>query len=84
MPDLLLTNLEPALLDRLEKSALKHGRSVEEEAIELIRLELARQSCLPSRNIADIARELFGPEHGFELDLPPRGSAPSRPPPEFC
>lgn len=33
-------------------------------------------------NLADIARRLFGPEGGVELDLPPRG--PGREPPDFA
>jgi hypothetical protein len=31
----------------------------------------------------DLALRLFGPKHGVELDIPPRGSAPERPPPDF-
>src|SRR5580692_4764747 len=33
----------------------------------------------PREHIVDIARRLFGPEHGIELEIPPRGAAPERP-----
>lgn len=33
------------------------------------------------RNLAEIARSLFGPDNGVELELPPRG--PMREPPSF-
>jgi plasmid stability protein len=51
---------------------------MEEEARHILRESLDRQR---PETAADIARELFGPEHGFELDLPPRVAF--RPPPDF-
>jgi hypothetical protein len=35
----------------------------------------------PATDLATLARELFGPEHGVDLDLPERGAAPE--PPSF-
>jgi hypothetical protein len=38
---------------------------------------------MPREHLVDIARRLFGPEHGIKLDIPPRGAAPERPAPDF-
>jgi len=68
---------------RLKEHALAHRRSLEEEARELPRAGLARQAAAPRENVVDIARRLFGPRHGVELDIPPRGRAPRRTSPDF-
>jgi len=52
--------------------------SMEEEARRILRESLDQK--LPE-TIADIARELFGPKHGF--DLPPHPRVTPRPPPDF-
>jgi len=80
---LLIRNVDKALHSRLRARAAEHRRSLEEEARELLRTAVARQGTEPRENIVDIARRLFGPEHGIELDIPPRGRAPETPPPEF-
>ena len=33
--------------------------------------------------MVDLARRLFGPEHGVDLDIPPRASDLEREPPDF-
>ena len=83
MVSLLIRDVDPALHARLKARAAEHRRSLENEARELLRVALAREAASPGKNIADVARELFGPEHGFDLDIPPRGSTPNRPPPDF-
>jgi antitoxin FitA len=83
MTDLLIPNVDAPLYARLKALAAQHGRSPEEEVREILRTAVERQEIPARRNVADIARELFGPEHGFDLDIPPRGSAPGRPPPDF-
>ena len=83
MVSLLIRNVDKALHSRLRARAAEHRRSLEEEARELLRTAVARQGTEPRENIVDIARRLFGPEHGIELDIPPRGRAPETPPPEF-
>jgi hypothetical protein len=42
-----------------------------------------RPAKMPREHLVDIARRLFGPEHGIELDIPPRGTEPERPAPAF-
>ena len=85
MTSLLIRNVDAALHARLKVQAAAHRRSLEEEARELLRTSLARQESKPDtqENLADIARRLFGPQHGVDLDIPPRRAAEDRPPPDF-
>jgi len=84
MASLLIRNVDDALHARLKEAAARHRRSLEEEARELLRTAVARQEKeAPGETLVELARRLFGPEHGADLDIPPRGSAPSRPPPDF-
>ena len=83
MPSLLIRNVDAALHARLKEHAAAHSRSLEEEARELLRAAVARQASAPRETVVDIARRLFGPKHGVELDIPPRGSAARRVPPDF-
>jgi antitoxin FitA len=78
MASITIRNIEDGLKTQLKARAAQHGRSMEEEARNILRESLEHE---PPKTMADIARELFGPKHGFKLDLPPRG--PFRPPPDF-
>jgi plasmid stability protein len=78
MASLTIRRLDDRLKTQLKHRAAQHGCSMEEEARAILRETLERER---PETMADIARELFGPKHGFALDLPPRG--PSRPPPDF-
>lgn len=84
MPSLLIRNVDDALHARLKEAAARHRRSLEEEARELLRVAVARQDA-PERHetLTDIARQLFGPEGGVDLDLPPRDADQDRPPLDF-
>jgi plasmid stability protein len=83
MPSLLIRNVDTALHARLKEHAAAHHRSLEEDARELLRTAVAQQATVPQEHPVDIARRLFGPKHGVELDIPPRGAAPGRAPPDF-
>lgn len=84
MASLLIRDVDDALHARLKEAAARHRRSLEEEARELLRVAVARQDAPEQQEkLGDIARRLFGPEGGVDLDIPPRGSTPSRPPPDF-
>lgn len=83
MPSLLIRNVDPALHARLKARAAEHRRSLEEEARELLRAGVARQDAEPRETLVQLARRLFGPEHGFDLEIPPRGAAPESLPPDF-
>ena len=82
MASVLIRNVDETLHKRLKASAASHRRSLEEEARELLRAAVARQEA-PKENLANIAQHLFGHEHGADLDIPPRGSAPERKLPDF-
>ncbi|HEY4344523.1 MAG TPA: plasmid stabilization protein [Parvibaculum sp.] len=81
MATLTIRNLDDRLKARLRVRAAEHGKSMEEEAREILRAGLASSVANASESLADIARRLFGPENGVDLQLPPRGSM--REPPTF-
>lgn len=81
MASLLIRNVDDALHVRLKASAASHRRSLEEEARELLREAVARQASEPPESLVDLALTLFGPEHGADIELPPRGAG--RSPPDF-
>lgn len=83
MASLLIRNVDDALHARLKAAAARHRRSLEEEARELLRVAVARRDEAPQEHIVDLAHRLFGPENGVDLDIPPRGGAASRLPPDF-
>ena len=76
-------NVDTVLHTRLKASAAAHRRSLEEEARELRRAAVARQETPLRENLGALARRLFGPEHGADLDLPPRDNTMGRSPPDF-
>jgi len=78
MSSITIRKLDDSLKARLKSRAAEHGCSMEEEARRILRDSLEHQQ---PKNAADIALELFGPKHGFKLDLPRR--RPFRPPPDF-
>jgi antitoxin FitA len=80
---LLIRNVDAVLHMRLKASAAAHRRSLEEEARELLRSAVARQEVPPRDNLVTLARRLFGAEHGADLDIPPRGTAPESFPADF-
>ena len=80
---LLIRTVDEALHTRLKARAAEHRRLLEEEARELLRAAVARQETVPRENLVEIARRLFGPEHGLDLDIPPRGGPRESPPPDF-
>jgi plasmid stability protein len=78
MASITIRRLDDSLKAQLKARAAEHGRSMEEEARQILRESLDRHR---PKNAADIALELFGPKHGVRLDLPPREEF--RPPPDF-
>ncbi|HET6467167.1 MAG TPA: hypothetical protein VFG43_02200 [Geminicoccaceae bacterium] len=84
MASITIRNLAPTVKERLRVRAAQRGRSMEAEAREILRTALDRPDLdRPERpeTLTGIMRELFGPEHGVELELPPR--EPGRAPPRF-
>ena len=79
MASITLRNLEDELKRRLRMRAAEHGRSMEEEAREILRQVVGENA--PPRNLAAAIRARVAPLGGVELDLPPR--EPMREPPGF-
>jgi plasmid stability protein len=81
MATLTIRQLDEKTKTRLRIRAAHHGRSMEEEAREILRSALVAQRN-PNDNLADIVRRRFAPLGGVELELPPRD--PIRKPPDFA
>jgi plasmid stability protein len=80
MATLTIRRLDDRTKARLRVQAAQHGRSMEQEAREILRSAL--NSPLPvKKNLAEIIREQFAPLGGVELELPPRDAL--REPPHF-
>jgi plasmid stability protein len=67
MASLSVRKLDDVVYERLKHRAAEHGVSMEEE----IRQILQRAVAAPER-LGQLALECFGPDHGVELELPPR------------
>ncbi len=79
MASLLIRKLDDTLHARLKARALQHGRSLEEEVRETLRLALARDAGVQEPvSLMQIARRVFGHERGVELELPVRSLDPDR------
>lgn len=79
MASILIRNLAPSVKERLRVQAAQRGHSMEAEARAILEAALDR----PERQdtLTSIMRELFGEEHGVDLELPPREAG--RDPPAF-
>ncbi len=77
MASLLIRDLDRTVKQRLRERAAARGHSMVEEVRQIL-----RDTLMPTAgNPAAVARDLFGPAHGIELDLPAREQ--DRPPPDF-
>jgi len=78
MASITIRNLEDGLKARLRIRAEEHERSMAEEARCILRDALEQER---PRTLADLALELFGREHGVDLD--PHPPVKPREPPHF-
>ena len=78
MASLLIRKLDDRIKSRLRGRAAQHGRSMEEEAREILRSALL-QAQAPQENLAAAIRRRFAPFGGVELEAMER-DAPRRPP----
>jgi antitoxin FitA len=72
--------LDEAVKARLRVRAARHGRSMEEEAREILKAVLGAAPAA-ERNLATAIRRRIAPLGGVDLPLPPR--EPMRRPPNF-
>ena len=78
MATMTIRNLDDSLKTRLRIRAAEHGRSMEEEVRCILRDALEKHR---PRTLADLALEIFGTEHG--VDLEPHPPVAAREPPDF-
>ena len=67
MPQLLVRNIEPSVKTRLRLRARRHGRSMEEEAREILRNAVQRDNT-PARGLGSEIAQLFA-ETGLDRDI---------------
>ncbi|MBM3567702.1 MAG: plasmid stabilization protein [Alphaproteobacteria bacterium] len=79
MASITIRNLDDGLKRRLRVRAAECGRSMEEEAREILRRAVGRGAA--PRDLAAAIRARIAPLGGVELELPAR--APMRAPPRF-
>ena len=79
MPSITIRNLKDELKTRLRVRAAHHGRSMEDEARDILRVALSSESH-SSHDLVESIRRRFTAIGGIELDLPPR--EPIREPPD--
>jgi plasmid stability protein len=75
-----IRNLDDDLKARLRLRAARHGRSMEEEARDVLRTALAVQESQPA-NLVDAIRKRFAKIGPIDLAIPPRH--PVREPPDL-
>lgn len=80
MAAITIRQLDENIKSRLRVRAAHHGRSMEQEAREILRTALSAASPVEG-NLADRIRQRFAPFGGVELKLPRRD--PIRKPPDF-
>lgn len=80
MASIVIRNLEEALKGKLRVRAARHGRSMEEEARQILRAALVEKIAAPTNLFAAIRRRI-APLGGVELKIPRRRSM--REPPAF-
>jgi antitoxin FitA len=83
MTSILISNVDDDLERRLKVRAAEHGRSMEAEARDILRLALrgSEGKTTTATNMGDSIRAIVEPIGGIELDIPPRKHI--REPPKF-
>jgi antitoxin FitA len=72
MASITIRKLEETTKRKLRMRAARHGRSMEQEAREILKSALSRAEEEPT-DLGEAIRSIFGPLGGVELDIPPRG-----------
>jgi plasmid stability protein len=80
MASITIRRLEDATKKRLRVRASQNGRSMEEEARQILKQALTEKET-PGRNLVESIRSKFAPLGG--VPLPPYPRSPMRPPPNF-
>jgi plasmid stability protein len=80
MASITIRRLEDSTKQRLRVRASRNGRSMEEEARQILKVALSEKSA-PGLNLAESIRKIVAPLGGINLPDVPRD--PMRPPPNF-
>ncbi len=80
MASITIRRLDDAVKEQLRARASRHGRSMEEEAREILRVGLAQREDTGANWVESIRRRVAA-VGGVELSIPPR--EPMREPPDF-
>ncbi len=80
MASITVRNLEDGLKRRLRIRAAENGRSMEQEARDILREALQRETA-PTKGLGTAINERFKRLGGVDLEIPPR--EPMREPPQF-
>jgi len=75
MASITIRQLEETTKRNLRIRAARHGRSMEQEAREILKAELNKAEDEP-KDIGKAIRDLFAPYGGVELKIPPREPIP--------
>ncbi len=75
MASMTIRNLDDSLKAKLRVRAAQHGRSMEEEARQVLREALEDERAMPKPHLVDLARALFGGRDGVDLPPMPRTKA---------
>lgn len=78
MASITIRNLEDGLKSRLRVQAAVHGRSMEDEARDILRSALSRQTP-PAANLAETIHARFAALGGADLPIAPREPMPEPP-----
>ena len=81
MASITVRNLDDGLKRRLRIRAAENGRSMEQEAREILKHALEEEAAYPSGTLEAPFTTRFAPLGGVELEIPPR--QPMRDPPRF-
>ena len=71
MASMTIRNIDPQLEARLRIQAARHGRSMEDEARDILRAALSTQP-VPGQTLVEAIRARIEPLGGVELEIAPR------------
>ena len=77
MASITIRQLPESTKRKLKIRAAQHGRSMEQEAREILRIELSkpepRKALRTGADLVKAIRDIFEPLGGVDLEIPPRG-----------
>lgn len=77
MASMTIRNIDDLLKARLRVQAARHGRSMEDEARDILRVALSTEGEGSGQSLIESIRRRIMPVGGIELDLPAREAIPN-------